>query len=265
MFMTTTPTWESLFRAPHPCDHFVQLYTDDGFLARGVAQFVGRGLADGEGAIIIATPEHVALFADAFGERGVDVADTVRRGQLVLADAEDCLAKFMVDGMPDRGAFLGILTRLVEGVRAAGYPKLRLYGEMVDLLWRENLDATVQLEELWNEALTAQRVSLLCAYRIDNFDRYAHRAVLPEITRAHSHLIPVDDYDRLERAVDCAYAEVFGADGESDAFRALLLSGGAASAVMPHAQAALLALRGISGRTADAVLERARHHYRYRA
>jgi hypothetical protein len=260
--MTTTPTWGALYQTPHPCDHFVQLYTDEQFLARGVAEFLGTGLAAGEAAVIIATPGHVDLFRAALTEAGVDVADAVRRGRLLFADAAECLAKFMIDDMPDGRAFSALVTGMLESLRAGGNEKVRLYGEMVDLLWRENLDATVRLEELWNETLTAERVSLLCAYGIDNFDRRTHRRVLPEITRVHSHLVPVDDYDRLDRAVERAYTDVFGVDGDAEGFRALLLSGSAASAVMPSAEAALLALRGVSARTADAVLERARHHYR---
>jgi MEDS: MEthanogen/methylotroph, DcmR Sensory domain len=260
--MTTTPAWQTLYRAPQPGDHFVQLYTDDQFLARGVSEFLSTGLTAGEGAIVIAIPAHLDLITAALTERGLRVADALHRGQLVFADAEECLAKFMIDGMPDADGFSALATRLIEGVRAAGHEQMRLYGEMVNLLWRENLDAAVRLEELWNETLTAQRVTLLCAYGIDNFDRHAHRAVLPDITRVHSHLIPVEDYDRLEQAVNRAYTEVFGPEGESDAFRALLLAGSAASAVMPTSEAALLALRGISGRTADAVLDRARQLYR---
>ncbi|HEY3064281.1 MAG TPA: MEDS domain-containing protein, partial [Methylomirabilota bacterium] len=194
--------------------------------------------------------------------RGVDLAAAARRGQVLLADAEECLAKFMVDGMPDARAFSAVATGMLANVRARGHENIRLYGEMVDLLWRNNLDAAVRLEELWNSTLMAEHVSLLCAYGIDNFDRHPHRRVLPEIARVHSHLIPVDDYDRLEQAVDRAYTDVFGVDGDAEGFRAVLLSASAASPVMPSAEAALLALRGISARTADAVLDRARHHYR---
>lgn len=35
-----------------------QTFSDEAFLARAVSLFVGIGLADGEGAVIIATPDH---------------------------------------------------------------------------------------------------------------------------------------------------------------------------------------------------------------
>jgi hypothetical protein len=60
--MTVSSSWEGLLRTPHPCDHLVQLYNHEAFLARAVALFTGVGLADGEGAVVIATAGHVDLF-----------------------------------------------------------------------------------------------------------------------------------------------------------------------------------------------------------
>src|SRR5213593_889288 len=45
-------SWERLLRTPHPRDHVVQLYTDDHFLGRAVAHFLGGGLRYGDGAVI---------------------------------------------------------------------------------------------------------------------------------------------------------------------------------------------------------------------
>jgi hypothetical protein len=256
--MTATPTWEVLLQAPGACDHLVQLYTDDGFLARVVTRFVGAGFAAGEAAVIIATPAHIALFAD----RLPDVAGARTRRQLVFRDARDYLTSVMVDGMPDREAFVDVITDALDRVRAAGYQKIRLYGEIVNLLWEQDaLEPAARLEELWNELLGEQRVALLCAYRMDNFDRYAHRNALARISQAHSHMIPVDDYERFDRAVDRAYADVFGRDGDAQMLRDLLVTTLGPASVMPRAQAALLALRDVNAHTADAVLDRARQYY----
>jgi hypothetical protein len=260
--MSVSTSWEGFLRAPHPCDHVVQLYTDDAFLARAVSLFIGRGLADGEGAVIIATPEHVELFKKALRDARPDVGALVDREQLVFLDAKTCLAQFMVDGMPDGGKLVNLTTPILARVRAAGYTKIRLYGEMVNLLWDHNLQGTVALEAIWNEILADTRLSLLCAYRIDNFARRAHRGLLYQIAGCHSHFIPVEDYDRLETAVDRAYAEVFGTRGDPPHLRALIAARASATTVMPRAQAALLALDGISPAIAEAVLERTRYYYR---
>jgi hypothetical protein len=256
-----TPAWESLLRTPHPCDHLVQLYNDEGFLGRAVTYFITPGLLDGEAAAIIAIPEHVVLFKEQFRRARVDVAQAIERGQLFFLDADTCLSKFMVDGMPDRAKFNDLVIPLLDRMRASGYENIRLYGEMVNLLWDHNMEATVALEELWNQVLADQGVSLLCAYRIDNFDRHAHRGVLHRISRCHSHFIPVEDYDRLEHAVDRAYADVFGSRGEPRGLRDVITARVPVSGTMPQAQAALFALSGLSPGIADAVLERTRYYY----
>lgn len=255
--MTAQSSWQGLLTAPRPCDHLVQLYTDDDFLARAVTRFVSVGLAAGEGAVLIATPAHSALFV----ERLAGAHDAMARGCLVVVDAVGCLRKFMVDGMPDRAGFMHVATEVVDRVRGAGYSKVRLYGEMVDLLWEDAFDAAVRLEEMWNEFLATNGLCLLCAYRIDNFDRYTHRGVMAQISATHSHLIPVEDYPRFDRAVERAYTDVFGAENDAQKLRVLLAEALAPPTVMPRAQAALLALREINDHTADAVLELARRYY----
>lgn len=250
--------WKAVLDAPSACDHVVQLYTDDDFLARAVVHFVGAGFAEGEAAVLIATPAHIALLTD----RLPDAAAATARGQLVVLDAQATLKSLLVDAMPDREAFLEVVTDVLDRVRAAGYSKIRLYGGMVNLLWEEDsLEAAIRLEELWNDLLAEQRVSLLCTYRIDPFDRHAHRSALSPISRVHSHLIPVDDYERFEGAVDRAYTDVFGRDGDVELLRDLLVTTLGPVPVMPRAQAALLALREVNGHTADAVLERAKAYY----
>jgi hypothetical protein len=251
-------TWEGWLDAPAACDHLVQLYSDDAFLARAVSRFVRAGFAAGEAAVIIAIPAHIVLFS----EHLPGLTEALSHGQLVVLDAEACLKTFMADGMPDPESFAVAVTAVLDRVRAAGYPRIRLYGEMVDVLWqRDELDAAVRLEALWNDRLAAERLPLLCAYRIDNFDRRAHRRALGPIGRAHSHMIPVEHEDRLERAVDQAYADVFGVDGDPQALRRLMVASQASIPAMPEAQAALLALRDVNAHTADAVLERARRYY----
>jgi hypothetical protein len=131
---------------------------------------------------------------------------------------------------------------------------------MVDLLWQDNLPATERLEALWGELLAERQVCLLCAYRVDTFDRHAHRGLLPRIGRSHTHLMPVEDEARYDEAVDRACRDVFGPGGEGDVLRRLLAAR-PSTPCMPPAHAALVALRELGGDIADAVLARARRYY----
>jgi hypothetical protein len=259
--MSSAAPYAEQLAKPQPCDHLIQLYTDEAFLERVVVEFLRAGLAHREGVVVIATPPHLRLFQDGLRAVGVDVDGAETRGQLLLYEAEACLARFMVDGMPDRQRFRDLLSPVLGRLIASGFRGPRLYGEMVDLLWNHSMPATVALEQLWNEVLAETRVSLLCAYRIDNFDRHAHRGVFHQLTACHSQLIPVEDYDRLERAVTHAYEDVFGATGEAELLRRHVASLSDVATKMPSAQAALLGLGHVAPRLADSVIDRARHHY----
>jgi hypothetical protein len=104
-------------------------------------------------------------------------------------DAENLLATFMRDGMPDPELFREAIGSLVASVRLPGRrPRVRVFGEMVHLLWESgNLPAAVRLEELWNGAVAAQSLSLFCAYGLDG----KGRDEFPEaLCAAHSHVLP---------------------------------------------------------------------------
>jgi hypothetical protein len=259
--MALSEAWPSLLATPQACDHVVQLYTDDGFLTRAVSHFVGTGLARGEAAVVVATAEHREALVAALASR-LDVAATIARGQLVLRDAGTSLDRFMRPTGPDPRAFRTFIGELLDPMEAAGRNGVRVFGEMVNLLWRDDLPATVQLEALWSAVLTERQATLLCAYRLDNFDRHVHRGLLHQISRNHSHLVPVEDYARLDAAVDRAYRDVFGDSADTVRLRELMAVHPTSTTRMPAAEAALVALRELRGDIADAVLERARDYYR---
>jgi len=261
--MKTLSSWDALLAAPAPCDHLVQLYTSDEALTSTVARFIEHGLAEGEGVIVIATAGHWTAIAERLGATAVDVAALRAKNQLIVRDAHDMLMSFMVDGMPDRAAMQTAIRGTLDTARSAGHMTVRAFGEMVDILNRRgNLAAAIRLEELWNELLDAERIALLCAYAVDAFDRAEYKATLPSIGHVHSHLMPVEDADRLERAIDRAFVDVFGVYGDTRLLREIFVRQLPDATAMPTAQGALFALRNLDTRLADAVLERAATHYR---
>src|SRR5580700_10886544 len=96
--------------------HFVQLYGADAeLLTTNVCAYLSEGLARGECVAVIATPEHCAAFSRGVEKLGVDVAAAEAEGRAVFADAAGTLARFMVDGRPNRMLFertIGGLTSL---------------------------------------------------------------------------------------------------------------------------------------------------------
>lgn len=261
--MKTLSSWNALLAAPGPSDHLVQLYTSDDALVSTVARFIEHGLREGEGVIAITIAGHWTQIAARLVAAGVDVVALQDRSQLVVRDAHETVMAFMVDGMPDRTAMRSAIMTALDTARSAGYTTVRAFGEMVDILNRRgNLAAAIRLEELWNELLDAERIALLCAYAVDAFDRAEYKSTLPSIGHVHSHLMPVEDCDRLERAIDRAFVDVFGIYGDTRLLRDLFVRQLPDATAMPTAQSALFALRNLDTRLADAVLERTAMHYR---
>jgi MEDS: MEthanogen/methylotroph, DcmR Sensory domain len=254
-------TWQTLLAAPAPGQHVGQLCTEPGFLGRAVGGFAGAGLRAGDAIIIIATPAHWQEITGPLEAQRFDLDELQGRGQLTVLNAGSCLAQLLVDDIPDPERFRAVIGGAADAVRRAGYQRVRAFGEIVDLLRQTDLTAAIRLEELWNEWLAAQGKSLLCGYSVDAFDHRAYRGLLQAVCTAHSDLIPVEDYARLEQAVERAYADVFGSAGDADGLRQAFLAEYAWPTAMPDAQAALLAAREFLPRTLDELLEKARHHY----
>src|SRR3954470_17878514 len=129
--------------------HAVQFYDNEHFLAAAVADFFADGLALGQTVIVIATTSHREAFFHRLKTKGFDSDQLVERGQLVWLDARHTLANFMVQSVPDRQRFEQVVGTLVEDVVGRARPaKVRAYGEMVDLLWKDgNVEGALQLED----------------------------------------------------------------------------------------------------------------------
>jgi signal transduction histidine kinase len=178
--------------------HRVQFYESEDFLASTVADFLAAGLSVGQPLVVIATEAHRRAFARELKVEGFDVDGASRTGQLVLLDARETLATFMVGATPDGERFRAIVGAVLDTARARGGSSgsvLRLYGEMVDLLWRDgNTAGAIQLEELWNDLATTYEFQLLCAYAMGNFYKSADAEPFHAICRQHTHVVPTERY-----------------------------------------------------------------------
>ena len=254
--------WSDLLADAVPRDHIVQLYQDQQFLNQAVCRFAAAAIANGEGVILVPTIAHWDAFRPRLESEGVDVKAAESRGQLTIVDADDLLPTFMHDGMPDSPVFLGLAANVIAQARGAGrYPKVRWWGEMVNLLWeRGDVAASMNLEDLFDHLAHEQDVAIFCSFLMDNFDGDVHARMLPRLGENHSHLIPVEDYARLEWAVSEALRETVGPD-ESRVLENQLLSRYPGPFHMPRSQALLLALRQALPLVADDVLRRSRSLY----
>ncbi|HEY6158825.1 MAG TPA: MEDS domain-containing protein [Gemmatimonadales bacterium] len=258
----TGAPWARVVADAAPRDHIVQLYQDQDFLNRAVCRFAGAALANGEGLILVPTLTHWNAIRPRLEAEGVDVKAARERGQLTVVDADEFLPRFMRDVMPDSVVFLGLAADVIGQARGNGqYPKVRWWGEMVNVLWeRGDVAASMNLEDLFDQLAKQHDIAIFCSFLMDNFDGEVHAHMLPRLGTNHSHLIPVEDYERLERAVADALRETVGPD-EARLLEHRLLSDYRPSFEMPRAQVLLLALRQVLPAAADPVLQRSRTLY----
>lgn len=201
-------SWADFLRGPAPSAHAAQVYVHVDELAASVAAYLTAGFEAGEPALVVATPQHLALFAERLAAAGWTSHRVEAEGLLAVADADATLASIMNGSRPDPDAFERVVGRLIDRFEGR---HVRAFGEMVDLLSeRGEREAASALEELWNMLARTRRFSLLCGYRLDVFDAKTQARTLPAVCRAHSHVLPVAEPARLAEAVDLALEEVLG-------------------------------------------------------
>ncbi|MGH8317711.1 MAG: MEDS domain-containing protein [Steroidobacteraceae bacterium] len=254
--------WDGLLAAAGPRDHIVQLYQDQQFLNRAVCRFAAGAIANGEGVILVPTAAHWEAFRPRLEAEGVDVKDAQGSGQLTVVDADELLPRFMKDAMPEAPVFLGLAGDVIGKARGeAQYPRIRWWGEMVNVLWEQgNVTGSMNLEDQFDRLAKHQEIAIFCSFVMDNFDSEVHSRLLPRLGQNHSHLIPVEDYARLERAVGEALRQTVGAD-DARVLEQQLLSSYSPAFQMPRSQALLLALRESLPDVAESVLKRSRALY----
>lgn len=180
--------WQDWLAEPLSRDHLVQLYNDDESLAVAVATYAGAGLGKGEAVVLITTPDHAGSVRSRLRMEGFETDDLERWGQLRVLDARDVLDELLLDGSPDRDPFRVLTSVLISDARQASRNgRVRLYGEMVNLLWARGEEAAaLRLEGLWNEVVLATKVPLFCAYRVEE-----GRGLSDALCEAHTHVVPL--------------------------------------------------------------------------
>jgi len=251
------------FHGAEPHGHFVQFYkADEPSLNRNVAKFLWDGLLQGDGLLVIATPQRRESLATQLGRLGADVALTRREGQLAMLDAHEMLARFMVKGQPDQKRFQDVIAEALQRARPrAADGGVCAYGEMVGVLWEAGqTEAAIRLEECWNQLLQCGGIKLFCGYPIDIFAGNFDKGHVDGVICTHTHVLPTGPNGDLSEAIHLAMDELLGARAEEmrSSMRADISSSGMA---IPEAENAILWLRSNVPDNAETILACARSHY----
>ena len=166
--------------------HAVPFYYDGNGLCQIVSDFLAEGFNAGQPAVTVATPLHAARIEALLTARGVDVAALKRTDDFVVANASEWLSRITLDGKPDPIRFERTVAPLLQTAASRGTP-VRVYGEMVDLLWKAGDTPSAQrLETFWNDLASKVSFVLMCAYALEGFTHSAH---ISEICSHHTHVV----------------------------------------------------------------------------
>jgi hypothetical protein len=178
-------------------DHLVTFYESSAFLAASVRGFLLEGLRAGETVLVVATPEHREAFAAALTATGHDVDRSRRTGHYIELDAATTLERLVTDGELRADRFEAEIVGLVTAT-AAGSQGLRIYGEMVALLWQDGAHAlALELEDRWNGLLDRVAFPLWCGYPLTAFDTPETTARFHDVCARHT-FVTTDSYASLD-------------------------------------------------------------------
>ena len=187
---STTSIRSATFWSPlKPGEHLVQCWETEESLLDALEGFVSAGLRDEEGVVLIATAPHLHEVEKRLRKHWLDIDRARWEGRYIPLLAQETLTRFMAaDGLPDEERFTAMAQKLVDRAGAAER-KVRLFGEMVGVLWGQgNIAGAIQLENIWEKFIHERGVPLFCAYSRKLFGDDKHS--LQGVRDLHSVVVP---------------------------------------------------------------------------
>ncbi len=146
--------------------HAVTFWHEEETLAESMLAYVGHGLAQGEAVVVCATHAHHDLVEQAMTSVGIDVDGAIASGQYLRLDATLHRNLLPLDQGIDKDRFESTIGRTVEDV-SSRWRRFRVFGEIVDLYWRDGDDhLALELEDCWSKLRERVPFPLLCAYEL---------------------------------------------------------------------------------------------------
>lgn len=180
--------------------HGVRFYSSDQDISALVVDFLIAGLMKGQSVAMIATPERRHHILERVS-MGFDIAPLQRDGLLVVLDAAETLDGLLKNDEIDGRAFEEAVPPMLAELSRQGTTPVRLYGEMVDLLWRQHRQTSAAQLELHTRRISARLPLLtLCGYSARPFARDRRGAA--HVCGFHTHVLTRHWDENLTRSVD---------------------------------------------------------------
>jgi signal transduction histidine kinase len=180
-------------------EHTVQFYESDTFLEDTVSAYLSYGLRQRDAVLVVAREARWNAVKGQLEAAGHDLATARRSGQLVFLSARETLQGLLRGDAPDPNVFQDVVEPLIERMERSTPGRLRVYGEMVDLLWAEGKwPCAAELERLWNDLLARHPASVLCAYRMGCSQQPGYASEIERVCASHTRVVPAESYARLD-------------------------------------------------------------------
>jgi CheY-like chemotaxis protein len=147
--------------------HHLLFCSSDAVLVAAFSRFIAGALDRGNTVIVLVTEEHDRSLQRTLQASQVDLALAIRQQRYVSVSINELLAKVMVNGGPDPTRFLNAAEELLtEAARRAGsHAEVAACGECSPTVWAGgNVEAAIQLEQLWDDIAKSRQMDILCAY-----------------------------------------------------------------------------------------------------
>lgn len=178
--------------APISGNHIIKVFRHQSGKIKSITQYITDGLNDNEAVAIIARPFLRKALIDFLVTQGVDVQSCKDQGKIKFFDAEFLLSSLWFDDGIDAEAFEKFVSDPLRVMKQKQkYDKIRIFSEMVNLLWQKGAYAeAMQLEDSWNALFKKFEFSLLITYSLNHLDPSTFDEALEQICRYHPHHNP---------------------------------------------------------------------------
>lgn len=153
-----------------PGEHLLQCWYHEDDLLDALEGFVGAGLREGQGVVLIAGALHVHEVEKRLRSHWADLDRARWERRYIPLLSHEVLAQLMgPDGIPDDALFDVVATHLLHRARGEDR-KVRFFGDMVASLCAQgNLAGAIRLELLWSRFCQRHGVATFCGYDRDIF------------------------------------------------------------------------------------------------
>jgi signal transduction histidine kinase/CheY-like chemotaxis protein len=167
-------------------EHSCHLYEAGGASVDArLTDWLAGGMVVGDAALVVATERARAHLREALAARGLLSAAP---GRYLELDAEEMLGRIAPDGAFQEPLFLRHVAPTVRAM-SAGAPNVRVFGQMVDLLWqRGHADSALRLEQAWNRLREAVPFGLSCSLRLPERETPTDAEWLAQLRAEHGQV-----------------------------------------------------------------------------